>query len=682
MRPALTLLAVGLGPGLVAQKAWPLRPLEDVPVPQGSAAAPIDRFLRARQRAAGVAPVSRADRRTLLRRTTYDLTGLPPSPDETAAFLADESRDAFALVVDRLLASTHYAEKQARLWLDLVRYADTAGDSSDYPIADAWRYRNWVIRAFGEDKPFDEFLRQQIAGDLLADDAPRERFADLQVATGFLALSRRFGVGVRQSMHLVIEDTIDVLGRSVLGLTLRCARCHDHKYDPITMRDYYALYGIFQSMRYPFPGSENQRRPSDLVPLVPRKEYDAAMGPWRSRYAPAKKRSDRLQQELRSLERRIRGLRRKKAAAALREATTARQELRSRWEEAERKRRRLAAERPPIGTAYAVAAAQPRDAHVHLEGNPHKQGDRIPRGFPAAVVCPETPRIAQGSGRLELARWLTQPRHPLTARVFVNRLWQQHFGRGLVPTPSNFGALGQRTSHPQLLDWLACRFVADGWSVKAMHRRMLLSEAYQRASRADAAAQEADPSNRWLWRQRRRRLQAEEIRDALLAVSGNLDRTEGREHPFPPTDVWDWTQHRPFTAVYPSNKRSIYVMRQRIRKHPFFELFDGADGNVPTCRRRETTVPAQALFLINSEFVQEQARSFARRLLGVEDPAARVRWAHALAFGRPARPHEVDRALDYLHRYRETAGEPEGELLAWTSWCRTLLASNEFCYVD
>jgi hypothetical protein len=565
---------------------------------------PVDRFVLAALEGHGMSPSPPADRRTLLRRVTFDLTGLPPSPLEIEAFLNDSSPDAYEKVVERLLGSPHYGERWGRHWLDVARYADTAGETADFPAPHAWRYRNYVIEAFNRDKPYDQFVREQIAGDVLARQlppgAPKERQAELITATGYLAIARRFGYDIAQDHYLTLEDTIDVLGKSILGLTVGCARCHDHKYDPVSQADYYALYGIFDSTRYPFSGCEKDKRPRDLVPLAP----------------------------------------------------SAAREL-----------------------AYAVAEGKPHNARLHRRGDPQNQGEEVPRRFLQFLGGQAVPPDG-GSGRLALAGWLTDPSNPLTARVIVNRVWQHHFGAGLVKTPSDFGTRGSPPSHPELLDYLVTRFVAEGWSIKKLHRLLLLSATYGQSSHTDPTRVAADPENTWLGRFPRRRLSAEEIRDAILAVSGTLDRTPGGPHPFPPEAGWSFTQHNPFTAVYDHDRRSVYLMTQRLRRHPFLALFDGADPNGSTGRRDTTTIPTQALFFLNDPFVHARSAALAERLLPLPGDEVRLDRVYRLCLGRPPSEPEQRAAARFL------AGYGAGPKETWAAWVRVLMGSNEFLYVD
>ncbi len=667
-----------------AEKHWAFQPVRK---PEASG---IDEILRKSRRKAGVRTVPPADRRTLIRRASFDLVGLPPEPERVEAFAKDERPNAFARLVDELLASPRYGERWGRHWLDLARYADTAGDDSDYPVPQAHLYRDYVIDAFNRDMPYDRFLREQLAGDLLARSGPPERYAEQVIATGFIAQAKRFATHKHEDMHLIIEDTINTLGQSVLGLTIGCARCHDHKYDPLTSADYYALYGFFQSAVYPHPGSEEEHRPSEFIPLVPPAELKRREDAYQALHG-AKIRS--LEESLRAIDQselawRVGELKRspeaKKEHAALAKALAA---------ESKPLQDELAAIRAasPMGRAplaYAMKEGKPADARIQVGGEPKRAGATVRRGVPKVLHPPGAIEISSGtSGRLELANWITDPSNPLTARVMVNRIWQHHFGRPIVPTPSNFGFQGEPPTQPELLDWLAATFVEDGWSVKSMHRRILLSEAYRLSSADDRANAEKDGANRNHWRYERRRMDAEALRDSMLAIGGNLDLKRPGPHPFPPSDKWSYSAHRQFKAVYPSNHRSVYLMVQRLHLHPYLSLFNGADTTAPTELRDTSTVPLQALYVSNSEFVHEQAAGLARRLVEVADPGERVRLAYLRAFSRPPTAREIGRAVDYAGRYARlaakegvSAGQVEKE--AWASVARVLFMSNEFLYVD
>jgi len=1097
----------------------------------------VDCFIRARQEEAGVAPLPRADRRTLIRRATFDLTGLPPTAAEIEAFLADSAPDAFEKVVERLLASEAYGERWARHWLDVVRYADTAGETADYPVPVAWRYRNYCVDAFNRDLPYDEFLREQIAGDILAAKGPAEAYADRVAATGFLAISRRFGFDSEKYHHLTIQDTIDTVGQSIMALSLGCARCHDHKFDPVSARDYYALYGIFESSRYPFPGSEQKQRVRSLAPLEPPgpdarrfRDYEARVAslagelaalerpvpaatlrsvtdldgdfelqapagggsygvlvpPWRYEgpinvtaaaqspfkniysggrcgvsiaagagpyrctqavhgmpreaapvflnldlrlHAPAPAATGRHRITLTasgaaaielvvsaeslalvaagaahdlgpmpaaewinlqlaidsaahevsgrlgspgnvrefgpfslaaeaggpidgvefaalvepttayaaapldcdnlaiqstpippvSLERpaAIAGPDAKALRARLRElsgydgdlemqsagaapaapwnpgpASVVRLDakaqspftnlyapgrlgltlpsraeydgfglslpplspdsqgrlhvsfdirpgkragdgagtwrysighgpgpspaiemffddaafftrdgqttspvatlLADRWHQVqlvldlakrtytglllsegtstpfsgplaaswdgiidytfidsyghvgglrpaldidnfsvsptphrpldlpaevpaaaagrveeiaslkstlatlEARADALAAElrlllaEGPVPMAYAMAEGTPADARIQRRGEPDEPGEEVPRGFVAVLGDAALPATTTGSGRLELAEWLTRPSHPLTARVMVNRIWQHHFGRGLVATPNDFGVRGRPPTHPELLDRLATDFVRGGWSIKAIHHQILSSAVWQQeTARADAAAATADGRILHVGFERRR-LSAEEIRDAILAVSGRLDRSRGEGHPFPPSYEWGYSQHGPFGAVYDHDRRSLYLMTGRLKRHPFLALFDGADPNASTADRLGTTVPTQALFFLNDPLVHGAAEAWAGRLEGESpDRRHRIEAATLAAVGRVADSADVAAAEQFLTTYaaalREGASdvtEAAADHEALAAWLRTLLAGNEFLHVD
>ena len=704
---------------------WSLRPVVDStpPVPRDPSWArnPIDQFILAKLDERALAPVPDADRVTLLRRLTFDLHGLPPTPDELDAFLADSSPDAFHKVVERLLASPRYGERWGRHWLDVARYADTAGDNADYPVPEARLYRDYVIDSFNADKPYDQFVREQLAGDLIAKDGTPERYAERVTATGFIALSRRYATAPYEFHHLTIEDTIETTGRAFLGMTFRCARCHDHKYDPVSIEDYYALYGVFASTQYPYAGSEEfASKGSDrsaFVPLLPAAQASPRLAALTQKVAELEAEvrrvnaEDGLASRLAQLDAEIAatvaslaalegqpagpGELNEKAAGLRRLRDEAAGQLAAKVAplRAEVKRLKRPGLPADVPGAYAAAdAAQVADVAVQLAGDPGRPGAVVARGVPRSLGCATVSVPDGSSGRLELANWIASPANPLTARVMVNRIWQHHFGRGIVGTPSNFGARGEPPTHPELLDYLAARFVEGGWSVKAMHRLILSSRTYQLASVPTDGSMDGetlDPANHWLARASRRRLDAEALRDAMLFVSGNLDssRPDG-PHPFPPIEQWGWTQHAPFKAVYPSNRRSVYLMTQRIVRHPYLALFDAPDTNNSIEARTSAIVPSQALFLMNNPFVRERAEAFARRLtIGATTAGPRIELAVRLAWGRPPAAGEVDAAKGYVGRYAEElarAGTPadqaEGE--AWVSYAKIVLTSNEFLYVD
>jgi hypothetical protein len=686
-----------------ARQFWSFRPVQDPPPPVVKDTAwprcSIDRFVLAKLEASGLRPAPDADKRTLLRRVTFDLTGLPPTPEEIEAFLADDSPAAFATVVDRLLASSRYGERWGRHWLDVVRYADTAGDNSDYPIPQMYKYRNWVIQAIIDDKRYDQFVVEQLAGDLLPADGEHDRYQKI-IATGYLANSRRFGSyeDARYPWHLTIEDTIDNLGRTFLGLSIHCCRCHDHKFDPLTNEDYYALYGFFQSTRYPWPGIELDKIQRNLVPLAPPGEIEVSQKERAGKLAGFDARIQQIEADQKEANAALQAAEKigdeGERTSKIAEATRRLDQLKKAHRDARKEREDFARGPLTFELAYAVAEGRSEgkkkvgDACVQIKGDPERPGKVVPRRFPSVLGGQLLPRDVPGSGRLHLARWIVDPANPLTARVMVNRLWHYHFGQGLVQTPSDFGKQGKPPTHPELLDWLASRFVESGWSLKAMHRQMLLSSTYQMASRDDEANFRADPNNDLLWHFPRRRLDAESIRDSILAVSRDLDHSPGGEHPFPDPKSWDFTQHKPYKAVYDTNRRSVYLMTQRIQRHPFLALFDGPDTNASTARRTTSTTPLQALYLMNDPFVHDQSGKFAARLLSERsDEGARIELAYLLLFARRAEADEQSAAQTYLAQVQEklTAGglaQDQAVVKTWQSLVRALWMSNEFVYVD
>ena len=1122
---------------------WAFEPIETATPPQSDdpAASSIDAFIRAKQRSSGVPHAARTDKVTLIRRATFDLTGLPPTPGEVAAFEQDDSLNAFRTVVDRLLQSPEYGKRWGRHWLDVVRYADTAGETADYPVPLAWRYRNYVIDAFNSDKPYDQFLQEQIAGDVIASHSSSDRYAEQVTATGYLAISRRFGFDSENYHHLTIQDTIDNLGLTVLGLSLGCARCHDHKFDAISTSDYYGLYGIFDSSRYAFPGSEQKQKVRSLAPLLPPTEAiskwslfdqrvgelatslekrqqpvsaallrslndidgdfemqaaaaggsngvlvppwlyvgkiaitNSAQSPYKNLYASGKvgasigedsgdyriyqalyphqvkddspdayfnldfrihensgnagshrfsvddsngtpafvlllqsdsasiqvgqdthkigpvtgnewhtvqihlDRSSRtvsgalstntamqtfgrvavnsdwsgslggvvientkgessdspgidfdnlairsqaiatptielsiaasqpsfvdetqLTQQLNELigisgdfefqtdgaapdkpwnagpnsvvnvsslaqstfanlfqpgtlgvrmpnraqydgfglslpkiwsapateqlfanfdfkiadvstggdgswrfyighgpgnsaavELCFNGKQLFRRSGDARDAVCSltvgvwnqvnlaldltsktytgtivfgnsqesfhgdfatgwdgsvdysfidsyghlggirpavdldnydirdveavatsenvdfaerRQQAMLLRQQIESLKTRNSADMQELSTllaegpfdlAYGMSEGTPHDVPVQIRGEPSQLGEIVPRGFATAIGGATLPRNTSGSGRLELSQWLTSLENPLTARVMVNRIWQYHFGRGLVKTPNDFGVRGIPPTHPELLDFLAMHFIQNGWSIKTMHRLIMLSETYQQSSAAtpidDHSVQKSnhgESDTRDLYTQfERRRLSAEEIRDSILVVSGELDHEPGREHPFPSPISWGYSQHGPFTAVYDHNKRSVYLMTQRLKRHPYLALFDGADPNATTADRLGTTVPTQALFFMNDPFIYTKSDAWAKRLQASHlTPQECVESAYVNAFAREATADEMSAALDFLATYDSelaTTAEHSVNVASLAALLRTLFASNEFVYLD
>jgi len=582
----------------------------------GWARTDIDRFVIARLREAGLKPNADVDRRTLIRRASFDLIGLPPKPEQVTAFLSDRSPNAFAKVVNDLLDSSHYGERWGRHWLDLARYADTSGDGADAPVPEAHLYRDYVIRSFNDDLPYDQFLIEQVAGDLLVKEQPGKRERERLIATSYVGLTRRFNNGEYRDMHLVIENTISTITKGILGMTVGCARCHDHKFDPISMQDYYGLYGYFESTQYPHAGTESGRQRKNFTKL------------------------------------------------------------------------------PGGGLAYAVFdktdTRRIADARIQRDGDPRSLGDQTARGFLDAINLAEPDIPSGNSGRLHLARWLASPKNQLTTRVIANRIWQYHFGRGLAPASSSFGKQGQPPSHPKLLDWLANQFVAEGWSFKQMHRQIMLSRTYQLTSHTVGPNANKDPTNELLWRYDRRRLEAEPMRDAVLFVSGRMQTGSPGAHAFPKPNSkneYPYTQHNPFRKDYDHDYRTIYLPSRRLGRHPYWEMFNGPDPNECTAGRKVSTVPLQSLFWMNSDFMRDNARSFAASLIEhSESTDERINAAFERTYSRPPTASELTELRKYVADYQQKLGsegsQADRELQTWTSFGRILLAANEFIYVD
>jgi len=639
---------------------WAFQPLNDPPVPDYPAANPIDRFLGVAMAAKGLKPAPAADRATLLRRVTYDLTGLPPTTAELEAFLADSSPEAFSRVVDRLLASPAYGERWGRHWLDVARYADSNGLDENVAHGNAWRYRNYVIHAFNSDKPFDQFLREQIAGDLLPASSERDRHEKL-IALGFLSLGAKvLAEPDARKMELdIVDEQIDTLGKAFLGLTLGCARCHDHKFDPITIHDYYALAGIFTSTKT-----------MESFKIVAR-WHENSLGT-----ADEQKRLEEHLQKISAVKERIKQLQGKTDEASQKARASVQAELKS-----------LEETTPEVPSAMGVTEGHVADAPLLRRGDHLNPGPVIPRRFPEILAGTNQAAIPKDrSGRLELARWLSRADHPLTARVIVNRVWRWHFGRGIVASVDNFGLRGERPSHPELLDWLAMRFVDSGWSMKALHRLILFSDAYQRSSAYDAKSATADPHNTLLWRFTPRRLAAEEIRDALLAVSGQLDRTPGGPaltHVKNRSYLFDHTSKD--QTSYDSTRRTIYLPVIRNNLYDILQLFDATDATVMSGDRPTTTVATQALFWMNSPLIRDTSARIAEHLLSAKmtSDAERFRELIRAAYAREATTLEVERYTQAVDDWQAefTASEPDPgkrRVKAWAAVIQVILSANEF----
>jgi hypothetical protein len=814
----------------------------------------IDRFVLAKLEEKRLSPARAADKRTLIRRATFDLTGLPPTPREIEEFLADHSTNAFAKVVERLLASPHYGERWARHWLDVVRYTDSfdaRGIGGEADVPEAYRYRDWVVNAFNHDMPYDQFIVDQLAGDILATNNLTGFSPDKLIATGLYVIGE-WGTGDADKEKMltdIVDDQVDVTCRGFLGLTVACARCHDHKFDPISNEDYYALAGIFFSSHIlPSPGAKTAGSPVLRLPLIAsaelmvrqeketrvaalEKEIQARIGAvlmdkpargqfnqpalaflrvgdgdlpsavanagsepinfltitlpphsvavhpsperaasvaWLSPFDGAVELKGRVadaddkcgngvewklfhgqkelaagkfdngkDQSIARTEISVRSgdliqlaiLPRGRDHAC--DTTLVELEIRQRGEGErvwrlpqdvvndlparanigqwhflafagappttlnptnlsdvertllERAKTELAALRKelerPVPRAHGLQeGGTPKSAYegiqdvkVHIRGRYDRLGAIVPRRFPQILAGENQKPIAEGSGRLQLAHWIASPDNPLTARVMVNRIWQHHFGDAIVRTPNNYGKLGTPPTHPELLDYLALEFIKSGWSIKAMHRAIMLSAAYQQSSVPAPATATADPDNQWFGRMNRRRLESEAIRDSLLAVSGNLDYSLGG----------------PSIRDLNTKRRTLYVMTVRSDRSTYQFLFDAADPAVITEKRLASTVSPQALFLLNHPFALTQTKAHAQRVLqeGPAEDGAKIQGLHEVLYGRPPTAKENEIGLRALQEFRrakldgDKAAPPE---LAWEEYCQVLLCANEFVYLD
>jgi cytochrome c553 len=655
---------------------WAFQPVKRPPVPTVKNGAwianPIDAFILAGLEAKGLQPNPPASRQELLRRVYYDLTGLPPSPHEVAAFLADSSPRAYEDLVDRLLGSPHYGEKWARHWLDLVRFAETNSYERDNPKPHAWRYRDYVIRAFNQDKPYDQFIREQLAGDELPNPD-----ADAIIATGYY----RLGIwddepsDPAQARYDGLDDIVATTGQVFLGLTVDCARCHDHKIDPIPQKDYYRLLAFFHNINHFRNGG-----PTDERPILPTPE---ARKLYEGRLREREEKLNRLEDEIKAVvgddnPDKLSGGR----AAAYKK-------LRKQF---------AALKRQPVAEEMALcvseAGRKAPDTFVLLRGNPHVKGAKVEPAFPMifdepAPALPEPAVDAKSSGRRRvLADWIASKDNRLTVRVMANRVWQNHFGRGIVRTPNDFGLHGSRPTHPELLDWLASEFAGQGWRLKSMHRLILTSNTYRMSSRGNDKALSPDPANDLFWRFDMRRLSAEEIRDSLLAVSGCLNPKMYGPGVFPeiPKEVLagqsmpgrGWGKSPPEEQ----NRRSIYVHVKRSLLLPILESFDLAEADRSTPVRFVTTQPMQALAMVNGDFLNKQAAIFAERLKrdAGEDVAKQVRLGLFLATARQPGEQEIRRGVRLIETLRREDGASPEQALRY--FCLMVFNLNEFLYLD
>ncbi len=607
---------------------------------------PIDAFVLARMKKENFTPAPPADRATLIRRLSFDLTGLPPSPREISAFVGDRSPQAWEHLVERMLASPHYGERWGQHWLDVVRYADTDGFEYDTHRFDSWRYRDYVIRAFNNDKPYDRFIAEQLAGDEIA---PQED--ETLIAAGFNRLGPlRKNAGnqeVSSSRNEVLTEMTNIVGSALLGVTLGCARCHDHKFDPFRQSDYYRMQAFFAPV---YPNDVNKAS----------EEEKAA---WKAK-------ADPIQAEIAALRKAIKA---NKSGEGL-------TELSKKLEDAEDSLPH------PLPALYSVSDDPAKKTEIHLlqRGDYQNRGDRVGMRPIGVLLPPDAPELPEDTAkpRAELAKWITDPENPLTARVMVNRIWQYHFGRGIVATPNDFGRMGERASNPELLDYLANEFVARGFSVKHIHRLILMSSTYRQSSAADAASKKNDPDDKFLAHYPRRRLDAEEIRDSMLSIAGRLNPKEGGPGVITPIEpslvkaLYKPSQWVVATDPAEFDRRSVYLLAKRNLRLPFMEVFDSPDLQVSCPRRQSSTHAPQALEMLNGASSNEAAKAFAQRLLkeGGHRPRKQVELAYKLAMGRVPKPQEMKLALQFLKVNPEAA--------ALDQFALAMFNLNGFLYVN
>ncbi|WP_246173805.1 PSD1 and planctomycete cytochrome C domain-containing protein [Limnoglobus roseus] len=718
---------------------WAFQPVREPRPPRVSSANPIDGYLREKREDAHLPAAPEADRRTLIRRLTFDLTGLPPTMAEVERFVNDHSPNAWDQLIDRLLASPAYGEKWGRRWLDVARYADSNGMDENLAHANAWRYRDYVIRAFNADKPYDQFVKEQIAGDMLSGGTDAER-ADGLTATGFLIIGpKMLAEDDPMKMRMdIIDEQLDTLGQAFLGLTLGCARCHDHKFDPITAQDYYSLAGIFYSTKTmqnygvvarwherPLGSPEAAAKLADFERRL-KKATDAVRKPERELRDKVKARLETERKQAATY-----------SAAALELARDPKQKLEQvaeakkflpsvlkKWQALAAKWKdqppppdelsRIAADpkgpfqvastldgevdatlagelkkaredltavekgKPAVDEVMAVEDDKSQNLKVHLRGNHLTLGQEAPRRFPTILAGEAQSPLSKGSGRLEFAEWVASANNPLTARVMANRVWLGHFGTGLVRSPDNFGKLGERPTHPELLDFLATEFVKSGWSVKHLHRLIVKSESFRMSTRYDPVAFQADPDNRLYWHFNRRRLNAEEQRDGMLAVAEMLDRKLGGSLMTVPNRQYVRSTSSKSQEDYNQPRRSVYLPIVRSAVYDVLQANDFPDPSTPAGLRPTTTVPSQALFLLNSKLADQTSEAFAKSLLSLKTTdIGRIEEAYRRSLSRSATPAEVSRAAKYL---KQSSGT--GEAKAWQGFCRVLLSSAEFAFVE
>lgn len=654
----------------------------------------IDRFILSKLEAKQLHPVRDADRETLIRRVYFDLVGIPPTPDQIDSFIHDTSSEAYSALIDRLLQSPQFGERWGRHWLDIARFGESSGKERNIPFPYAWRYRDYVIDSFNEDKPYDRFIREQIAGDLLQASTAAERNENL-TATGFLAIGTKSLNERNREQYLMdqADEQIDVTTRVVLGMTVACARCHDHKFDPISQSDYYAVAGIFRSTEV-LAGVQAGNNKTGYEG----KFGSMSSGDAKPKHTPEQlEEIEKLQAELKEVRLRRQKLGSVNAAKlkgkASKKAQDAAERLNTRISRLEEQIKSLKTQSPTGGEPVMAVrdVAKPSNCRINIRGEVKDLGDEVPRGVPVVLAFDRTAKFdTDHSGRTQFASWLVNRENPLPARVMVNRIWAHLFGRGIVESVDNFGVLGDEPTHPELLDHLAIRFMSQGWSVKKMIKEIMLSRAYQMASVHQEAGYAADPDNRLLWRMNRRRLEAEAIRDSILAISGQLKLERPKGSLVEDNGAVEIGRRRgAVTQDYSTfAHRSIYLPFIRSRMPDMLTVFDAADPSLIVGQREVTTVATQALFMMNNPMVIQQATEAAKRVLyeAAANDQDRIRHAYRLILGREPSSEQRDRSLTYLREMERlivdsSSTAEEKRLATWSSICQSLLASGEFRYV-
>ena len=638
----------------------------------------IDRFILSKLESNELTPSRAATKRELIRRIYYDLTGLPPTPKQVAEFLKDNSENAFEKIVDKLLRSRHFGEHWGRHWLDVARYSESNGMERNFTYPHAWRYRDYVIDSFNEDKSFKQFIREQVAGDLLS-RKKRKPTNDELIATGFLALGPKpLNQGNKMLFKLdVIDEQIDATTRAFLGLTVSCARCHDHKFDPIPTKDYYAISGIFKSTdtKYGTVNGQGNRQPSKLLTIASKNnDEDQKIRDHNKKLEQENARLLLMQEERRE----IRAL--KKKADSNQKARM--RKLNRDIKDLQTNIKNLESQTPTQEFAMGVKDGRISNAKILIRGEIRNQGETVKRGFLQVLNNVKSyPIGSASSGRLQLASWISHPDNPLTARVISNRIWHHLFGSGIVRTVDNFGATGDLPSHPELLDHLALTFTENNWSIKSLIRKIVLSRTYQLSSEFNKVNFKMDPENRLFWRMNHKRLNAETFRDAILSASGQLNRQPANGSIVAKLGDVDVARAlRQFRRTQrETGKRSVYLPILRNSLPEMMRIFDAAEPSLIVGKRNQTTVPTQALYLMNSQFINNQAANMARRVANnAKNKDDRIKFAYNLAFSRLATIEEISNAKEFLNKLSLNKNTNE----QWAMLCQALLASAEFRYIE